>query len=151
MAGKIPPDAFAYYHALGSGRSYQGVAEHFGVSKRSVVDRAVKENWQARLAEVEAKARAAADDRIVETLDALNGRHLRMLRMIQGKAIEALKSMPLATAMDAVRALDMSIKQERTILGEPADRTAVRVEDVVRKEHDRWLSWNGSRGDGGED
>ena len=47
--------------------------------------------------------------------------------------------MPLDTAMEAVRALDISIKQERVIRGEPADRTAVSVEDAIRTEYQRWL------------
>ncbi len=42
--------------------------------------------------------------------------------------------------MEAVRALDFSIKQERTIRGEPSDRTAVSVEDAIKREYERWMS-----------
>jgi hypothetical protein len=42
--------------------------------------------------------------------------------------------------MDAVRALDLAIKQERLVIGEPTDRSAVSVEDVIRREYDRWIS-----------
>ena len=66
-------------------------------------------------------------------------RHLRSLKVIQAKALEALKMMALGSAMDAVRALDLSIKQERTIRGEPSDRTAINVEQLIREEYDRWL------------
>ncbi len=37
MAQKIPQDSFDFYVALGPGRSYQAVAEHYHVSKRAVV------------------------------------------------------------------------------------------------------------------
>ena len=50
-----------------------------------------------------------------------------------------MKTMPLATAMDAVRALDMCITKERLIRGEPSERTAVSIEETIRKEYDRWL------------
>jgi len=47
--------------------------------------------------------------------------------------------MPLTTALEAVRALDLSIKQERLIRGEPTDRTSVSTEEIVRKEFDSWM------------
>ena len=36
--------------SLGPGRSYQAVADRYGVSKRAVTALAKRENWQARLA-----------------------------------------------------------------------------------------------------
>jgi len=53
-----------------------------------------------------------------------------------------LKSMPLSAAMDAVKALDLAIKQERLVRGEPTDRTAS-VEEVIKREYDRWLTADG--------
>ncbi len=38
-----------------------------------------------------------------------------------------------------VRALEMSIKQERTIRGEPSDRTAVSIEEVIKREYSQWM------------
>ena len=49
MSRRIPPEAFSHYVSLGPGRSYQAVAEHFGVSKRAIVARAKAEDWQERL------------------------------------------------------------------------------------------------------
>jgi hypothetical protein len=59
--------------------------------------------------------------------------------VIQGKALEALKEFSLESAMEAVRALDLSIKHERIIKGEPSERTAVSVESIIRKEYERWM------------
>ena len=50
---KIPPDAVTYYLSLGPGRSYQKVAEYYGVTKRAVTKIAVKEHWQEKVAEIE--------------------------------------------------------------------------------------------------
>ncbi len=142
---KIPPDAFTYYFGLGPDRSYQTVADKYGVSKRSVTKLAVRENWQDRVTGLERKARESSDQKILETLEDMNGRHLKTLRVIQGKALETLKTMPLASAMEAVRALDMSIAKERIIRGEPSDRTAVSVEETIKREYERWMMTDGDQ------
>ena len=111
MANKIPPDAFHFYLGLGPERSYQAVADRCGVSKRAVTKLATRERWQDRVVELEAKARAGAEQKALESLEAMNLRHLRSLKIVQGKALEALRSMPLSTAMEAVRSLDMAIRQ----------------------------------------
>lgn len=139
MANRIPPDAFNFYVGLGPGRSHQLVADHYGVSKRAVTKRATRDRWQDRVVELEAKARAGAEQKALESLEAMNLRHLRSLKVIQGKALEALRSMPLDSAMEAVRSLDIAIRQERLIRGEPSDRTAISVEDVIKREYQRWM------------
>lgn len=139
MARKLPKDAFDVYMSLGPARSYQAIADHFGVSKRAVTNRAAKEGWQARAAEIEAKARQGAEQRMIESLEDMNTRHLKSLRLVQARALEALRSMPLETAMEAVRALDVSMRQERVIRGEPSERTAITIEEIIRRQHSRWL------------
>ena len=148
MNRKIPQDAFAYYWSLGPERSYQSVAEKYGVSKRAVTKVATKENWSQRLLEIEKKAHEKTDEKLAESLDQMNERHIRMCKMIQKKSLEALKSMPLTTAIEAVRALDLAIKQERLSRGEPTDRSVVSVEDMIRREYDRWLVHGKSENDG---
>ena len=139
MSGRIPPEAFQFYLGLGPDRSYQRVADKFGVSKRAVTKLAMRERWQERVEDLERKAREGAEQKALESLEAMNLRHLKSLKVVQGKALEALRSMPLATAMEAVRALDMSIRQERLIRGEPSDRTAISVEEVIKREYERWM------------
>lgn len=140
MNRKIPPDAFTFYASLGPKRSYQAVAEHFSVSKRAVTGVADREKWQERLVEIEKKARDKTDEKVVETLEEMNVRHLKVLRFIQGKAIEALKSMPLESAMDAVRAFGLTLDKERTIRGEPSDHSQVDIAQVTRDEMRRLLT-----------
>jgi hypothetical protein len=136
---KLPVDAFEFYVSLGLQRSYQAVADRYGCSKRAVTKKAAAEKWADRLIKIERAARERIDSRMTETLEAVNARHLQTLRMIQAKALQALQMMPLDSGMDAVRALDTSIRQERVILGEPGERSAVSVEELVRREHQRWL------------
>lgn len=149
MTAKLPDSAFAFYVALGAERSYLTVAQKFGVDKKTVTRRAAQDDWQGRLERIEADARAKADDRMVEDLEGMNRRHLQTLRVIQRRALETLRALPLTTAMDAVRSLDLSIKQERVIRGEPSERTAVSIEDTIRREYARWMS--GDAEDDGEE
>jgi len=137
---KIPQDAFQFYVNLGPKRSYSQTAEQLGVSKRAVVKRAVKEQWQDKLQLFEEEARRKSNEKAQESLEAMNERHLKCARLIQAKAIEALKKMPIDSAMSAVKALESAIRQERVIRGEPSDRTAVNVEETIRREYDRWMN-----------
>ncbi len=146
MSGKLPHSAFEFYFGLGPSRSYQSVADRFGVTKRAVTKHAANEQWQTRLAKLEEKARLSAEQKALETLDAMNERHLKSLRVIQGKALETLRNMPISSAMEAVRSLDLAIKQERVIRGEPGDRSAVCVEDVIKREYTRWLNVESENG-----
>ena len=139
MNTKIDSDAFALYYGLGAERSYQAVAKHYGATKRAVVAVAKRERWQQRIVELEREARARTDRKIVETLEQMNERHLKTMQLVQKKALEALKEMPLATAMEAVRALVMAVEKERLIRGEPTDRNAVTVEAIIEREYERWL------------
>lgn len=132
---RIPPDAFEFYLSRGPGRSYQAVAAKYRVSKRAVVALAKRERWQERVAEIEARAREGAAEKAAETLEAVKVRHLKSLRIIQAKALESLRSMSLDTAIDAVRALELAIRQERVILGEPGERTALSALEAIRREY----------------
>ncbi len=145
---KLPSDAFEYYFSLGVTRSYRLVAKRYEVSKTTVAKRAKKEGWQARIEALMAKAREVQDEKALESIEAMNEQHLKILRVVQGKALEALKAMPLSSAMEAVRALEMTIKQERLVRGEPSERTALTVEETIRRELDRWVEFEEDDGDG---
>lgn len=142
MKRKLTQDAFTYYVGLGPDRSYSAVAKFFQVDKRTVVARAKLERWQEQLATLEKNAQAGAQKKLVTTLEEMNERHLKVLRAVLGKALETLRALPLKTAADAVRAIDVCVKHERVILGEPSERTAVNMEDLVRREYERWLIKN---------
>ena len=136
---KLPDSAFAFYVGQGPGRSYASVAQEYRVSKRTVCERARKERWQERTEAMEREARAAVEKRARESLEAMNERQLKGARLLQGKAIEAMTSMPLEKQSDIIRALDLGWRQERLVRGEPSERTAVTVEETIRREYERWM------------
>jgi len=146
MTRRIPPDAFDYYASLGSTRSYQTVADHYGVSKRAVTKCARRESWQERLARIESQVRDRSDRKIADAIEEMNDRHLRTAKLLQPKALEALRNQPITSAMNAVRALDLGLRHERLIHGEPTDRTATQLEDVIKREYERWMISDGEDG-----
>ena len=136
---KIPTDAFDFYFSLGPSRSYQSVADRYHVSKRAVTSLAKREDWQRRLLEIEAKARQSSDKEKERVLEAAYERHMKALRLVFGKGIEALNRMVIDSPADAMRAIRMAIQEERVALGEPTERTAVSIEDTIRGEYERWM------------
>ena len=138
MKPRLPAEAFSYYVGLGPDRSYEAVAKEFGVSKRTVVRRAVKDDWKTRIQGIESEARERVDKKAVETIEQMADRHMKILRVIQSKALQALQQMEIASAMDAVRSLDLAVKAERIVRGEPGDRTALSFEEIAQKQNERW-------------
>jgi len=130
----LPSDALEYYVSLGADRSYQAVADHFGVAKITVTRTATDERWQERIREMEQKAREKSEKRIAEQMDAVRERHLASARVLQGKALVALKSLPPEKAIRAASALAIGWKHELLVLGEPTERSALSVEEVTRRE-----------------
>ena len=139
---KIPPEAFDYYASLGLDRSYQLVAERYGVSKRAVTDCASRENWTERLAKIERAVGERMDRRLEETLEQRRERHLTIIRAMQSRVVAALQKHPLKSAMEAMRAAEMAIKLERLVIGESNDRTEV-VEQIVKREYEQWMERDG--------
>jgi hypothetical protein len=139
MNRKIPLDAFEFYVAIGPTRSYTKVAEHYAVTKRAVTAHAKRERWPERLQEAEAKAREQSQEKATEVLAEMDERHLKVARALQGKALAALRDMPLEKATDVIKALELGVKQERLIRGEPSERREMTVEEVTKREMQRWL------------
>jgi hypothetical protein len=50
---KIPEDAFTIYVAMQEERSYQALADRFGVTERAIQKVADQERWSERLAQIE--------------------------------------------------------------------------------------------------
>jgi hypothetical protein len=132
---KLPPDAYAYYLGLGTGRSYSQVAKHFGVLKPTVTERGVKENWQARVEAAEREAREAAEQKAKESLQEMNERHIKTAQFVQRKALEDMRTRPFSSSVDAARSLFMGMEKERLARGQPTERL-----DVAQVIKNQWQS-----------
>ncbi len=134
MIRKIPLEAFYYYAEMGVDRSYQAVADHYGVSKVAVTKRAKKENWQGRLRELEQQAREELNKKTVETIQAVKARQLKATRFVQSRTLEVLKNTPGEKGLKAVAALNIAWKHELVLLGEASERTELSVEEITKSE-----------------
>ena len=143
---RLPAEAYEHYLELGANRSYQAVADHFGVSKVCVTNRAKKEGWQDRLRELERESRQRSERKAVDELDAVRERQLKAARFLQARAIEALKQLPAEKAVRAASALSIGWKHELLLLGEPTERQAT-MEELIKREYSEWMT----DGDGGDD
>ncbi|MCC7173377.1 MAG: hypothetical protein IT459_23230 [Planctomycetes bacterium] len=132
MNRRIPPEAFDYYLNLGVQRSYQAVAEKFGVSKVAIVACAKREDWQTRIERIESSARATHEKRAIESREEMHERYLKYWEAVERRALEALRNFPFDSAMDAARALDLAMKNTRLIRGEPTERTS--IEELIKRE-----------------
>lgn len=134
MKNKIPKDAFDYYVLLGDGRSYQAVADHFLVSKRSVVKKAGREKWTEQLAEMDRIAQKKTREKLQESHEERNLRHWTMARAVAGRAAIGLKEFPLTSGIEAIKAAEVAIKLERLLAGDPGEVSAHVVAEASRDE-----------------
>ena len=148
---KLGDEAFTYYVSLGAERGYQAVAEHFKVSKRTVVTTAKRDNWAERLAKIEREARTNADLKLQESVEAMNLRHSKMLRAMAARAAKGLQEFPITSGMDAIKAAEMVIKLERVMAGEPGDRTELDIKEVTKREIQTLLTTRPVGADGPDD
>lgn len=141
---KLSADAFAFYTALGADqRSYELVAKHYGVAKKTVTRTADREQWQARLEVIERRAREATDAKLAQDLHAMDMRHRKLLLGIASRAASAIQTFPLKTAMEGIKAAEIAIKLERLLAGEPTETRTISVEQVTRDEVQRFLLEDG--------
>lgn len=131
---KIPIDAFEYYVGLGTERSYDAVAQQYGVNKRSVTRAASRERWTERLELIQREAQARVDEKLVGDLEEMKLRHRKLLRAMASRAAQAIANHPLADGMQGIRAAEMTVKLERILVGEPSDRTEQVIVDTTIRE-----------------
>lgn len=149
MNKKIPADGFSYYFSLGPGRSYDAVAEKYGATRRGVADHAKRERWQQRIDELEQRAREQADEKALESVAEMNVRHIREARFLQSKGLEGLKSGRPELLSACGKLVASGLTLERLIRGQATERTE-NVENIIRREYDRWLVRDGERDDDGD-
>ncbi|MCC6808692.1 MAG: hypothetical protein IT381_14805 [Deltaproteobacteria bacterium] len=106
MKRKIPEEAFAYYAALGRRRSFQAIAERYGVTRQAVSKRAYRECWDIQVARLDEAAQAITKEDLLRLRCDTYERHTKMWTAVQGKALEALRDKPFRHGLDAVRALE---------------------------------------------
>ncbi|HKX45969.1 MAG TPA: hypothetical protein VJP77_04655 [Planctomycetota bacterium] len=130
---RVPAHAFDDYVALGPDRSYRELARRYSCSKTAISKKAMAEDWQGKLAELESKARVKFEEKAVDQLEAVRERHLKEARFLQSRALQALRDLPPEKGIRAAAALGVAWRHELLLLGEPTERQA-NVEELIRRE-----------------
>lgn len=102
-------------HRLGIQR-----AESIGEWRRS-------ENWYREKDEIQKVTDERIALAIAETISEMNTRHLREYQLLQTKGVQALKEIGPKTAGEALSMVDVGIKGERLVRGEPTEVREVRA------------------------
>lgn len=135
MAKKLDDDAaFAYYVSLGEKRSYGQVARQFKVCPRAIRKASKRGDWIPRLERIEREAQERMDMSLVETRAEIKKRHLKMVRAVATRGLQVLQRHELERASEGVRAIDMAIRLERLLMGEPPENVGVSVAELTRRE-----------------
>src|SRR5690349_4329797 len=124
---RLPDEAFAAYVNLGPGRSYQAIADEFGVHKRTVVRTAEREEWATRLAAIEKKAREAVDGKLAGELQDRKLRQRKLVVAIASRAAKGMTDYPITDGMQAIKAAEIAIKLERLLDGEATENTSLDI------------------------
>jgi hypothetical protein len=139
-APKLDDDAFTFYAMLGVERSFEAVAKHYHVNKRTVTRTATRERWAERLEEIEKKAREKNDAKLADTMHERAMRHRKMILAMASRAAKAIQEHQLDSCMDGIKAAEIAIKLERLIAGEPSENTTVSIEQATRDEMAKLLT-----------
>ncbi len=121
---RIPAGAYEDYLALGTERSYQALADRYGVSKTAIFKRAQKEHWQERVAELVRQASERAEQKAVDKMEAVRERHLAEVRVLQAHALQALRDLPPEKGFRAASVLAIAWRHELRLLGVPDGQQA---------------------------
>jgi len=147
-ARKIPSaEAFTLYVGLGHVRSYAVVAKHYAVKVRSILFLAKKYRWAERLREIEALAEERQREHNVSLCIEARERHLKALKILQGKALTGLRDNSARSVAESAKALETSIRLERLILGESTSNSQVAVEERQQREVDQLVVDDGDDSD----
>jgi hypothetical protein len=91
--------------------------------------------WQDQIAEVNAAARREQREAAIEHVLAMNDRHTKLARALQGAGGTALQKLLASDARlanlkpaDMARLIDLGLKSERHALGESADRQEIALD-----------------------
>ena len=137
-ARKVPvAEAFTLYVGLGHVRSYAAVARQYGVTTRGILALAKRHRWAERLREIEQIVEERLREHNATVLAEARERHLKSLRVLQGKALSGLRDQSVRSVAEASRALETAIRLERLILGETTSNAQVSVEERLQREVDQ--------------
>jgi hypothetical protein len=132
MANKLSEKKrLAMWAAWQDKQSERHVAQKCALSPNTIRRYRRLDNWDERLAAIVKKAQKKADNGAASVL----ARHIKETQLLQKKGIEFLQTHKIKTEQTAVKAMEVGIRLEREIAGEPVRlEITKKYEDMDLKE-----------------
>jgi transposase-like protein len=104
------------------------IAEQLGIARPGTIcDWRREENWEHERAIIQKATEEKVAAAISETISEMNTRHLKEYQLLQTKGIAALKRLDPRTASEAQSMVDVGVRGERLVRGEPTEVREVRA------------------------
>ncbi len=109
------------------GGTDQQIAERLGIKRPETIGEWRRaENWEKERKYVQKITEEKITQAVAETISEMNARHLKEYQLLQTKGVQALKIIDPKTANEALSMVDVGIKGERLVRGEPTEVREVR-------------------------
>lgn len=106
----------------------QQIADAVGISRSETIgDWRRSESWEKERAIIQQETDRRVSQAVAETISEMNSRHLRQYQLLQSKGLAALKRFDPKSATEAQAMMDIGIKGERLVRGEPTEVREVRA------------------------
>ena len=104
------------------------IAEQLGIARPGTIcDWRRDENWEREREIIQRATEEKISAAISETISEMNARHLKEYQYLQTKGIAALKHLDPRTAAEAQSMVDVGVRGERLVRGEPTEVREVRA------------------------
>ncbi len=104
------------------------IAKRLGIQRSETVGEwRRREGWKKEKVEIQKLTDERIAMAIAETISEMNTRHLKEYQLLQNKGVQALREIDPKTAHEALSMVDLGIKGERLVRGEPTEVREVRT------------------------
>ncbi len=104
------------------------VAQQLGIARAGTIrDWRLEEGWDREREAIQQAADARVAQAVMETIAAMNERHVKEAQLLQTKGITALRRLDPQKASEAAAMIEAGMRAERLVRGEPTEVREVRA------------------------
>lgn len=104
------------------------IAERLDIARPGTIgDWRKEDGWELEKEIIQQATEQRVAQAIAETISEMNTRHLREFQLLQSKGVSALRQLDPRTAAEAQSMIDVGVRGERLVRGEPTEVLQVRA------------------------
>lgn len=125
-------EAFEYFYVLGEKRTLKKVADHFGVTQRTVQNWSAWFHWRARVQQLDIKIGDEMENKMIDSISDMKAEIVDSLfGIVKDGLIDQIKDGNIPVEIKNVKDIDTLVKLIMLLVGEADSRTDT---NVVQKE-----------------